>query len=355
MMDHLHEIHELSERLKKSKQNLANLREQYRDKPELLSIYEPSTVRIINTLESHLKDLLVSNLGITVEASTEKHADIWVSIEGEEFQKGSGPIGQVGAFLTKLSNANKQAMALIKEKMGVDFKVADLPSLNLFATAPGSLKLGLKRSTVKIPEPKYQLDLFDEYKGPWELAMESVDEMNIVTEGFQLLVKAIASVQDDEVLDELMKSYDEKEVIKILHFAKELAPSARSPIEYVKFEGDSLGLRNNMIKTDKYTRKLITERAKKIDPNREYIEGVAFIDAADITHRTVIARPLKYDNKTHDEIRCTFLKPLNTEAFKNLFIKQEVFVSGYIVYDKNNEKLLRLEIDEISFSEEEEE
>ncbi|OME99852.1 hypothetical protein BK124_09865 [Paenibacillus amylolyticus] len=344
-------IQGVSNRLKRAKQNLDDLREQYKMNPDLLSIYEPSAVYIVNQIESKLKRMLSEQFGVSLqpEQVEQENVDIWVRIEGKEFKNGSGPIGQIGTYLTLLNKVNKQAMALVKEKMGEKIKLSDLPSLNLVATAPGSLKLGLNKPQVETPEPDPQADLFNGYKGNWELLKESLEESSLVSQGMQLIVRSIASISDESVSSELKQEYTEKSIIKMLHYVKDLTPSSRSDIDYVSFEGNNIRVNNNYIKTTKETRKLISEYSKKLAPNTEYVEGTATIMAADISNQALIARPFKFNGAEHKEIKCILLDTVPAEDIKNL-LNQKVELSGYIVFDKNRSKMLRLEIDHITIS-----
>lgn len=344
-------IQGVSNRLKRAKKNLDELREQYKTSPDLLSVYEPSAVYIVNQIESKLKKMLTEQFGVSLqpERVEQENVDIWVRIEGKEFKHGSGPIGQIGTYLTKLNKANKQAMAILKEKMGEKIKLSDLPSLNLVATAPGSLKLGLKKPELEAPEPDPQADLFNGYKGHFELLKESVEESSLVSQGMHLIVRSIASINDESVSSELKQEYSEKSIIKLLHYVKDLTPSSRSDIDYVSFEGNNVRINNSYVRTTKETRKLISEYSKKLDPNREYIEGTAVIMAADISNQILMARPLKFNDAEHEEIKCILLDSVPAEDIKNL-LNQKVELSGYIVFDQNRNRLLRLEIDQIAIS-----
>ncbi len=334
------DIDMLKLQLEEARNNLERIRNDYEDDPELLNIYEPSAKSFVGELENTLIKLASKEYGVELQQfdSGNSKVDIWVSLEGEEFREGKGPIGQVGAFLTKLYNANRQATAVISGRKGKSIRPSEMPSLSLVATKAGSLKLGLNRPEIKAPDKPNQLRLFEDN---WEQLKEIIEDNELPAEGMQLLVKAIASVQDDAILRELMETYGEKEVIKIIHYAKELAPSSRSSIDFVNFEGDYVDI---PLRTDKETRKKLTLHAKKLLPTTVYIEGTAYIGQADVSGY-LVARPLQYSGITHEEIRCVFIKELEPEEI-SLYLNKRVSVRGFMVSDRSG-KLLRLEVDEI--------
>jgi hypothetical protein len=340
-------IERLRSQLEEARGSLADLRNEFKDEPDLLAAYEPSALYLVKELERELSHVLSIEYGLNIETPPE--VDFWVSLDGEEFKEGHGPIGQIGIFLTKLSNANKQAMAVISNKLGRAFKAAEIPNLSLVDTAVGSLKLGLRKPEIIKEDEPDQLVLFDDEEQANSL--DEVTKADLPAKGMQLLVKALASVDNDGILNELKKNYGEKEVIKLIHYAKELAPSNRSPIDTVKFEGKGLGLTEKVIKTDKETRKKLTEHAKKLLPTTEFIEGTAYIGQADVNNRFLVARPLKYSGVVHKDIRCVFVNYVEPEDVSK-YLNKHVNIKGYIVHDRGN-RLLRLEIDDISLIENE--
>jgi len=346
MMDYHSDINieQLKEQLQQARDNLTQLRIDFKDDEELLNIYEPSLRHFVQELENDLSKIASKEYGIELRVAEEESAkvDFWVSINGEEFKEGEGPIGHVGAFLTRLNNANKQATEVVSKKRGRSFRPSQVPGLRLVTTKTGSLKLGLNRPHIKAPEKTNQIEMFED---GWDKFKAGVEDAELPAIGMQLLVKTIAAVNDEKILNKLKEDYGEKEVIKIIHYAKELAPSNRSPIEYVKFEGDYVNLPSKSLQTNKDTRKVLAKLAKEIMPTTSYIEGVAFIGQADVNGH-IIARPLNYSGIKHEEIRCEFTKSIGAEEISQLFNKK-VAVKGYLVSDRNG-RLLRLEIDDFT-------
>jgi len=338
------DVNLLKLQLAEARANLEQIRIEFKDESALLNIYEPSAKHFVVMLENTLIELASQEYGIALQPSINESSkvDIWVSLEGEEFRDGKGPIGQVGSFLTRLYNANRQATAVVSGKRGKSKKPSEMPGLCLVTTKAGSLKLGLHRPEIKLPSPLNQLELFEE--DSWDQCKDIIKENELPAEGMQLLLKSIASVQDDKILGELMETYSEQEIIKILHYAKELAPSAQSPIDCVRFEGDYVDNLSRSMKTDKETRKKLTQHASKLLPTTMYVEGTAYIGQADVSGY-LVARPLKYSGITHQEVRCVFTKELEPEVI-SLFLNKNVSIKGFMVSDRN-EKLLRLEVDEI--------
>lgn len=336
-------ITETINHLRAARGSLEKLRSDYRNNPEILGFYEPSAIFIVEQLEAKLIELIKKETGSQfLPEAREDKVDFWIRIEGEEFHNGKGPIGQVGTFLSKFNNANKNVINLIEHKKGNRLKASELPSFDLVATKAGSLRLGLRQPDTN--SDNNQLDLFYG-EDNWCRFKESVEQAKLATKGLQVLVKAIASANNEEALNELNEEFDEKEVIKIIHFAKDLTPSNRSPFDAISFEGDQIGTKEKVIRTDKLTRKLLSEHAKKLSPSTEYIEGTAVIGGADVHNKSLTARPLKFNDTIHDEIRCFFTKEVTPEEIKE-YLNQLVELSGYLIHDKNN-RLLRLEIDEI--------
>lgn len=227
-----------------------------------------------------------------------------------------------------------------------------LASLDLVTTAPGSLKLGLKRPPLETnSHHAIQLQIPGMEEDPWESLRKSAAQSQVAIDGIEVLVKTIASVEDKDIFEELAQEYDENELLKLIHYAKELAPSSHSNVEYISFE---LPKNNNLlitnVRADRQTRKKLGEYAKKLTPNKEYIKGKGLIRALDLDSKNIVIRPLYFDNIKHDEIRCLFLRDVTANELES-YLNKPVSLSGYIIYSADN-KLIRLEVDQISIEEE---
>ncbi len=348
-------LSDLMENLKKAKSNLERLRNLYKDNSDLLNIYEPSAKYLVDKLELQLSEALKEELSCDL-VPVDKGIDLWIRIDGEEFHNGKGPIGLVGNFLNKLNNASRQAVNIIAKSRNINLKESlyDFSgSFDLASTATGSLKLGLKKPDIKIKPEDPQLDLFMEnIVDPWDRFKESAVQNEIAIESMSLLLSVIALAENEDMFEELKKKYAEKDVLKIIHYAKEVIPSAQSNIDTISFEIENLDVKQRRIDTTKETRKLLTKQAKKLVPNKEYITGTGKVRGIDLDDKSIIVRPLVYDDIKHNEIRCCFINDTEDINLED-YLKRKVEIKGFIVYSSNN-RLLRLEIEEISIESKEE-
>lgn len=341
-----------TENLRKAKGYLSSLRATFSNSPRLLKVYEPSALELVSIYKRNLREILLEIDDSIWEM--EKDADIWVSMEGNEFDEGKGPINIIGLYLQKLNSANRYVCQTIERKIKSDIKSDINPTVNwptatfdLVATQPGSFKLGLKW-------PDYiKSSLIQEELGkePWDIVKEAALIRNIVFTSINLLLKTIASVDNPSLLQELRNEYDDKEVIKIIHYAKDLTPSNRMPIDRIKFKVDSL-YQYGTICSDKETRKLLTQRARTLKKDAIYVEGNGTIRALDLDFRTLVARPFVTGNESFGELQCNFRQDFPANDIPE-YIDKVVQLIGLLFYDKNNVPI-RLEIDNISIIEEDE-
>lgn len=333
--------------LKEAKEYLKSIQEQFKDDPELLGFYLPSAQEIVRQYEIRLKNVLEQETGIELKLEQRiKEPDIWIRLQGEKFKRGMGPIDAVGSFLHKLNQASHKVIKLLQ---GESTRFA--PSFfNLVATAEGSLKLGLSRPDVFDGNNNDQLDLgLDD---PWE-KLKIINEQNEkAIKSLQLLIKALDS-DNDESMNELQKELqNQNDILKLLHFAKDLTPSIRSSIERISFEGAAVPQKQKVVSIDKQTRRLLSERAKVLKKDMLYIEGRALIRQQDMDTHILTARPLILeDNKQYNEVKCTFSPHIS--ILEN-YLDKFVSLSGFLIFGANNQPL-RLEIDELRIEEEQEE
>ncbi|AOZ91614.1 hypothetical protein [Paenibacillus crassostreae] len=341
-------LSEIMESLKKARENLNRIKASYQDNNDLLNFYEPSAKYLVGSLEKQLSEILQDEVACKLYPD-DKEVDLWIRIDGEQFHNGKGPIGSVGNFLNKLASANRQAINVISKVRKIDFKSqfnGFSDSFDLTATATGSLKLGLKKPEMKLKAEEGQLDIFTFAEDPWEKFKESAAQNEIITESMNLLLSAIASAENEEIFNELTEKYEEKDLLKIIHYAKQVVPSAQSNIETVSFEIQNLNVSQRYINTTKETRKLLSKQAKRLVPDKEYITGSGTVRGMDLDDRSLIIRPLVYEETTHDEIKCYFTNVKEDQDLE-MFLNKRVDLTGFIIYSSNN-KLLRLEIEEIT-------
>ncbi|MCA1295405.1 hypothetical protein LBW89_20570 [Paenibacillus sp. alder61] len=340
-------LSETIEKLKEAQKNLERIRSTYKDNSELLNIYEPSAKYLVDSMKDRLNELLNEEVDLKL-SQPDKDVDLWIRINGEDFQSGKGPIGLVGNFLSKLSNANRQSLNLIAKARNIDIKsiTNEFPlSFDLTTTATGSLKLGLKSPNLKVDIDDEQLDMFSYNKDPWEKLRELATQNEMAVESMQLLLSALASAEDEEILSGLVEKYNERDVLKIIHYAKQVTPSSQSNIDAISFEGNSVTFRQRIVNTTKHTRKQLSKQAKKL-VNKEFVHGKGKVRGVDLDDKSLIIRPFVFEDVKHDEIRCYLLNDDGEQSLER-FLKKRVKVSGFVVYSSNN-KLLRLEAEEIT-------
>jgi hypothetical protein len=346
-------IAEIVKDYKEGVEHLKSLREKYANEPELLNFYEPSAKYLVEQLKNHLEYLIQKETGTNIGFETEeKNVDIWIRLEGRNFLEGKGPVGVVGSYLQKLNTANKNATAMLGKSRGrltdIKDRLSDLVAFDLVATGKGSLKLGLRSPSYSELLQTEQLDFFEALEnGNEDNQIEKINHINtLVLDAFNLLVETVASVNNEELFEKLKQSFNEKDVLKLIHYAKELVPSSRSPFEYISFEGQTLKLPKHQLKTDKNTRKALGEREKKLRQDTEYIDGNGWLRGVDLDHLTGIIRPFHYKNKSLDQIDCIFSREVfNTRDVADLLDKS-ISLAGFLIYNQRNQPI-RLDIDNI--------
>lgn len=330
--------------LKEAKEYLKSIQEEFKDDPELLGFYEPSAKEIVRQYEARLKYALEQEAGFDLQFDQKtKDVEMWIRLQGEKFNQGMGPIDAVGTFLHKLNQASHKVIKLLQ---GDNTRFA--PSFfNLVATAEGSLKLGISRSNLH-EESNGQLHIGVE--DPWE-EFKIINQQNEkAIKSLQLLIRAL-DIENENSMNELqMELQNQNDLLKLLHYAKEITPSIRSSIEQISFEGPAVPKEEKVIVVNKQTRKLLSERSKGLKKDMQYVEGRALIRQQDMDAQILTARPLVLDdNKQYSEVRCVFSSQYASEL-QNLLGKF-VTVSGFLIFGANNQPL-RLEIDEITIEEE---
>lgn len=340
--------------IKKAKNNLERIKNEYKDEPELLDLYLPSAKFLINELENHLFYLIGEELETDFKRALNNTVDLWIRLEGKQFIMGKGPIGVIGSYLQKLNNANRHAVNLIKDskeslKLVAD-EFLDISSFDLIATDKGSLKLGLKSPSLDeflLETKEQQLKLFDDENSVSLKKLEDINRLNNLSiDGFKLLIKTLASVDNESLFTDLKEKYKEKDVMKLLHYAKELVPSSRSPFDFITFEGKNLGISSSVLKTDKSTRKLLVEYEKELKQDTEYITGKGWVRAVDLDGLTCIIRPFHFKNTNIEQIECRFSKDNISSNELRMLLDEFVNLNGFLVFNQSYVPV-RIEIEEI--------
>lgn len=342
------EIKETLDDLQEAKENVVRIQNEYKGEPDLLNFYLPSAEYMAEQIENHLRYLVEQQSERNTEIQSEI-ADVWVRLDGKLFKDGKGPIGIIGSYLQKLNTANKHAVSLIsetKEKFNeVKGLLGELASFDLVATEKGSLKLGLKSTNI--------LEVLDGYQEQTDLFHHDQTQLrdlhdleDIAKSGFKLLAKTIASVYNEEILNDLKKEYNENDLKKLIHYAKELVPSSRSPFDTISFEGD-IGLSESSIQLNKITRKNLIDIEKKLRQDTQYISGTGWIRAVDLDEKTLVIRPFHFKKGNIDEINCKFKNSNITSNSLLSLLNKFVSLSGFL-YFRNGDIPNKIDIDELT-------
>lgn len=352
-MDQLtsNEILETLESLKEAKENLKRIDEQYYNEPEIHQIYSYSAKELIGNLESHLEYLLnnQTNSKFTLTSSVDD-VDVWVHIEGDKYNEGRGPINSIGTYLKKLNTAAKHTISILKEQTTSLEESKFDTYFELVETAKGSLKLGLKgkvdrllnedEGTLFENDPDRKVFHLDEYSKVRKLISDSM----------ALILKTLSSADDEKVSKEIFDEYGENNAIKLYHFAKELAPSSRSNINQVTFEGRLLPKNKPYIKIDSVTRRNLTSKSKQMIQNKEFIQGTALVEEyknnVNVAYYSLIAKPLKYNKESINvELRLDKDKHIISE---NEVLNQLLEIEGFLHFDNKSDPTY-VAVDEVTF------
>lgn len=342
-MVELENLKELINDLILAKEHLEKLREDFKDDPELLSFYEPSAIYLIN----QLKERIYKEISL-ITGEPKIQPDLLVKIEGKAFKKGRAPVGILSNFLKCLNTANKHAISILEN---IDYKggrfinkIRELAELRLVSIEPGSLCLGFEP-----PDPEWLLD-----RPPEQMSINPEKEIIELTkaskkslEGISLLLLALNAAKDNDSLTILQdKVKEQKNILKLLYFARQLTPSSVSNINSISFYAKKLLKTDIPVVADTKTRERLQEISKEIVQREEYVEATGIIRAIDLDKPEVKIRPILIKDEMLEEIDGK-LKIDLSESEKEYYFNRKVYLAGFLKYTEKGE-IQRLEIDEIS-------
>lgn len=313
------ELTEAIAELKDARDYLQSIRSEFLNEPDLIRFYEPSALESVRLNEIVVANLMKEETGSEFHSLSEKEStDFWIRLEGDQFKDGKGPIGIVGSFLQKLSTSAQHVVEMFNNNSNGQVQVGSL--FDLVQTAPGSLKLGLRRSSsIESSSVLFPAD-------PWERLKECSNEREKALQGINSLVGVISSVNDNIDLETLKSEVGGNiPAYKLLHYAKEITPSSRSPVTRISFEFNEF----KHVVADKITRKAIMNFSKEIEKVIEYIKGDGIIRAVDIDNRTFIIRELNGKNIERSELECHFPGSISTQETQN-YLDQRVIFTGFL-------------------------
>lgn len=323
--------------LKGTRDHLQSVRCEFQNEPDLLRFYEPSALEMVRLNEAIVANIMNEETGSEFHSLSEKEStDFWIRLEGDQFKEGKGPIGIVGSFLQKLSTSTQHVVEMLNNNFNGQIQVGSL--FDLVQTAPGSLKLGLRRS---IPIESSALLFPDD---PWKRLKECSIEREKALQGINSLIEIISSINNNKSSENLTSDVGgEIQAYKLLHYAKEITPSSRSPISRVSFESTIF---ENVV-ADKNTRKAIIRFSKEIKQGIEYVNGNGIIRAVDIDNRTFIIRELIGKSFERNELECHFPSIISTQAIQK-YLDQGVNITGFL-HKTVSGRAQKIDIEKLSF------
>ena len=331
----------LVDSLKDAEANLERVRKEYADEPELLQFYEPSAKFLVDCASKQLKELTYSYM---VDANV-YDADVIIKLKGEGFEEGRAPLGAVGAFIKNLTSANQHAVILFEkikyEGKRITRRIKELADLDLIATAPGSLQLVLRRPPAEryVMHGEEKQDQMSEESYLLNAVESARENAERAVEGIKLLSRAIVAANDEDEYKELYAEVKEpKDMLKLLYYAREIAPPQSSEINEVVIT--SVFVKNEKLKTvslNSETRQKILERSKLLIKEGYHITGGGIVREVDFDKMSFRMNSLNTGSETFDVIECKASKKYfnehNLEGIGNKAIK----LSGLLIYTTKGE------------------
>lgn len=321
--------------LKTAKDNLARIRNEYKENIGLLRFYEPSALKLVSYYENIIKETIHETTGDKITFPEDPPVDIWVKFEGKSFTKGEGPINVVGTFLSNLNAANRYALNILNGSGG------KYQEFNLIAVGTGSLQIGLKEPNAYINENRNQMTLED----PWEQIKKISIQKNKTFEGFNLIIKTIASALNEEKFQDLINEYDKNRIIKLLGYAMQLTPGKNSKAEKIVIESKAMGLPDFKINLSKSVRSILADKAKALRLPSQTIEGYGTVRALDLDNYSLTLRPFETKNYSFKELVGIVSPYLSSHEIVR-YVDKKVVIDGSLVYSPKNQPS-RVEINNI--------
>ena len=348
-MDYLSDISEALHHLKNAQDSLHNIHIKYSDNQAMLNLYEPSIKYLVECLHQDLSELIDEYVG-----SCNYEPDVWVHIQGSVFKDGSAPLSLVSSFIKKLVTANQHAVTLLKDVafsgIRINKQIKRLAELDLVTTAPGSLRLGIKK-----PSLDYFLELddssqtrIDEAEQKERMLEKAVQESSVSLSGLKLLLKAITATNDPGMLKSLTAEInDPKGVLKLLFYARDLAPSQSSKIDTITFTGklvEDIGISETV--ATKETRNRIRETSRRIITTEQYIDGIGTVREVDLDKMSFRLMNLSFEDRTYSNVECIISQNAYGEADLQEIAGREIRIAGILTYSDTGE-VKSLEVDTI--------
>ena len=320
--------------LKKARKNLQEIRERFSDNSTLLKVYEPSAKALVRFYQEQLEEDLVNQTEMDISVRDKTDMDFWIHIEGDEFQNGNGPITFVSKYLNKLNKACKDTIRLFGQQVPIGREDS---LFYLAGIAAGSLRIGIKKNSSFVVQNAREESLFAEDE-MWADIKNLAKKNNNIERAMVRLLETMESANSEDRLDEIRKRIgDDYKFLKLLNYARDLAPSNKSGVSGISFES---GGKDFHVSQD--TRMLISNYSQKMLPEKEYVSGIAAIRSQDMDSRKIIARPFRYEDKTINELECIVPDEINGMVY----LDQIVGVTGFLI-KSGNYGHPKLEIDTI--------
>lgn len=320
--------------LEKAQQNLQSIRKQFAEDTALLAIYEPSAKEVVRIYQKRLEMELAERMNMDVSISDKSDTDFWIHIEGDDFKNGHGPVTFIGNYLNKLNTACKDTIRLFGEPLPIGREDS---LFYLAGTAAGSLKIGIKKNLMLDIPNGGEESLFAEDE-EWENIQHLSKKNRNIEMALSRLLRTMESAGSEEELRALKEEVgDDNKFLKLLNYARELVPSAKSGVDSISFEAKNKDVR---IKTE--TRMLIHNYAKNLLPERQFVSGIAAIRLQDMDSGKIVARPFRYEDETINDLECILPKEINGK----IYLDQIVALTGFLIKGRNN-GYSKLDVDSI--------
>lgn len=324
--------------LQAAEENLNRIRETYKEEPFLLEIYENTALHLVDNLKTEFKTYMDREI-IFVD---QEEPDIWFRLKGSAFENGRAPLGVVGNFLQKLQTSNQHALAILGKikynGLRMSKEVRNLVEMDFVAATPGSLRLGLKRPSVKRYLQNIGNEQLIDIEDFEELIKNAKEKSNLPLEGIDLLVKAISAAEDDEKFEKLKVELNDMEsLLKLLFYAREITPASNSQIDAIEITGINISKGKSIVPVTKNTRMRLKERANALIKNETYIQATGVVRELDLESYKFRIHNVSLCEKYYDQIECRVSKEEYSEEDLQNILSRNIKVSGIMIFSEKGE------------------
>lgn len=253
---------------------LEELKQEFEGEPMLYKIYSQSISYELGLLADKVREAF---------AAVDTRTDIWISLKGEAFGAGSGPVDIVVNFLNNFRIAAKHTASAL---MGVAHtggrflrEIEAATTFDIVATAPGSLQIGLARPQLNIETPP-SLELFElTYMSETILKAQEQSELGI--KAIQSLLLALEASESENALNTLRHELGDHGTLRVIYHARSLF--ARG-IDQIEFSGNVLGRSSSY---SSQTRDKLKALGESLVEAERYVSGVGIVRMLDLDRKSL--------------------------------------------------------------------